>query len=728
MGIRVYYFPRVIGLNKSVKKPISLYRDNRLGLAHGDKILSLQGRRVNWLAYFSLYNIELEILINAFATIYNEMRACTIKDLTTPHVFEKLNPSLVDKLVGKGVLKKFRKSGNTYYTLTSRGLKAFFITVSPIVRVINNNEGKTLQEIAGEVSKHVLFGGIHRVYKTHQGLVKRILDILVTVNLLHFRDGLYYPVSEEERAKAVAEMLSRISGVATLRRIEDIVRTIVQSIGIDQSRIDEIIANIVSHGIVIGDRDPRRALLELLLKVRNLAAEKLRNGRVLEAAAYEAAGLEIIRSLERLGVENKELRENKSKFLFHFYEALGDYFYQNLAFDAARTIYHWAVLAAQDTPALARDAHRANAKYLLSHARSLASKGRYEEALARLDELIGYYKSTGALREAHIAEALRKEYMAEIEIKRNKPCHASRSWLEAASIFDNLGGEYKSKAQALRVKSLISRAECIMFNEKKIEEAVKLLEQASRDADEILSPHLKNVAKSMLHEAKASLAVSKGDLLLASKEYAEAARYYDLREYTPRALLNYARSYKFRAYHKITNGMIDEPLSDLGKSVEKYLELIRLLNERLRSGRSVDYYLLKEGIKGYLDSVALISIIQALKLMASSPIPNKYILSMISEKLYTTLSSLVDAGRWTEYGFVLEAYRLVKEFHRSNNVDELVNILGELALILDTLSIKARELESPRARVIMYSLLRLLANMKSSLEVITRYVEELGSK
>ncbi len=687
----------------------------------------MQGKRVNWLAYFSLYNIELEILINAFSVIYKEMRACTLKDLMIPQVFNTLNPSLVRKLVEKGVLKKFRKGGGTLYTITGRGLKAFFSTIQPIHEVIESNPGLRWDEIAYRVREKAFFGGIHRVYTTHSKLVKRILDIMSEAGLVKIVDDKYYPVPVEERIDAAANMVGKITSVAALRRIDDVIRVICTSLSIPEDKIDLILSKIVSKGIIVGDRDPRKALFELLLKLKSLAAENMKNGRVLEAAAYESMGILVIDSLEKLGFDSKELKEYRIKYLFHFYEALGDYFYQSLAFEVSKTMYHRAVIVAQESPSLAREAHRVNAKYLLSLARSLAFKGRYEEALARLAELIGYYRSTGAIRESRIAEALRKEYLAEIEVRKNKPCNAYKSWLEAAAIYDELGGDYKSKAKALRVKALISKAECLMINEKDSEEAIKYLEQASKEAEEILSPHLRNVARSLLHEARASILISQGKLEDASKEYLEAAKYYDLRGYASRYLLNLARSYKFKAYHEIVQGLYERARNDLEEAMNKYMELYKKVYAKYSSTGGVNYYLLKESIKGYYDSLGIKSVVDAYLLIKEAPLPNNYVLTRIKHLLKESMKAWIESGRETEYKVVSNVYSALARIEDVDDILELIHVTGDVAEILDDLG-EIEKIESPRTRTLYKVLVDLLSNIKSSLEVITRYIEELGKK
>ena len=689
--------------------------------------MSVRGKRVDWLVYFSLNNIELEILLNSLEVLVKEIRASTLRDLAKPVVFKSINPSLVEKLVSRGILKKFFKRGKNLYSLTSRGLKAFFVTARPVLSVLRVDEGYSVDEVAEMIKTRVFYGGIHRVHQVHVRLVGRFLDLLSEIGLVRRNDGLYYAVPKDEALDALASFISKASAVTPIRRVEDLVESIVSILGYSPSDAETITMKISTMGINIGEQDPERALFDLMMKARKHAVESIKAGKVLESLAYEALGLETLRTLERLNTDARQLHNYRINFQFYFYETLGDYFYQNLNFEAAKLCYHWAVSVARDSPDMARDAHRANAKFLLSLARSLAQKGRYEDAIARLDELIGYYRSTGLMREAEIAEALRREYMAEIEVRRNKPCNAYKSWISAASKYDELGGEYKSKAQALRVKALISKAECLLISEKNVADAVAILEEASKKAEEILSPHLRNVAKSILHEARASMYVSEGRLLEASREYAEASKYYELRGFIYRSLLNMARSHKFRGFHYVLGGDVSTARECFGNALREYRVLIEKLARQYSRTRSIDYYMVKEGIKGYYDSRALLSLVEAYELVHSSPILNEYIIKTLIDKINESLESWVEAGREREYEILSRVRECTVKLSNNTGIHDLIRVLGEIAELNDDISEGIDANDSPRFKTMVRLVQDLLSAIKGSLEVITRYIEELSN-
>ncbi len=689
-------------------------------------VLSVHGKRVDWIVYFSLNNIELEILLNNLELIVKELRASTIRDLVRPVVFKSINPSLVEKLVNRGVLKKFYKGGKNLYTVTNRGLKAFFHVVEPIIRIVNEKPGLNAAEIAELIKNRAFYGGIHRVKSTHEKLVERMLELLGLIGLVDNAEGRYYPPSREVVVNGLSSFFGKIMAVTPIRRLEDLLEEVTGMIGLDHDLADEVINRVLSHGLRVEARAPGRALFDLVIKAKKQAQENIKSGKLLESLAYEALGLEVIRSLERIGSIPKSMHEYRQYFQFYFYETLGDYFYQNLDFEAAKLCYHWAVSVARESPNMAREAHRANAKYLLSLARSLAQKNRFEEAIARLDELIGYYKSAGLIREAEIAEALRYEYMAEIEVRRNKPCTAYKSWLAAAHKYDSLGGEYRGKAEALRVKSLISRAECLLVADKNVEEAVKILEEASVKAEEILSPHLRNVARSLLHEARAGLYVSSNKLLEASREYGESAEYYELRGYTLRSLLNRARSMKFRGFHEVLNGNITGSIEFFESAINYYHQLLKNMAKQYDKKKSIDYYLVKEGIKGYYDSKALKSLVSAYNLTQSTPIINDYVINTVIQVIKDSMQFLVEAGRWREYSIAEKTLELLKSISEERRVNGLIRILGEIAEYSDELGNKYNEEESPRFRVTIKLIQELLSSIKTGLEAITRYIEEIS--
>ncbi len=689
-------------------------------------MLGIKGRRVNWLDYFSLNNIELEILLNCIGVLIGELRACELKDLIKPHVFKSINPSLVDKLVSRGVLKKFHKHGRELYTLTSRGLKAFISTAKPILDVVRDKPGLSSDKIAEGIKDRVFYGGIHRVHQAHVKLVNRILDILVKTGFIREENGVFYPGDKDSIVNALATMISSLSSIAPIRRIEELIDSIVSSLGLENSVVDELLSRVSAQGIIVGDKDPGRALIDLFFKADKKLKEYIHNGKLFESLAYEALTLEILKALEKISGDNKLTRRYWIEHQFRFYEILGDYFYQNLNFEAAKQFYHLAVSVARNSLDMAKEAHRANAKYLLSLARSLASRGKYHEALARLDELIGYYQSTGLMREALIAEALRHEYMAEIEVRRNKPCNAYKSWLEAASKYDGLGGGYKSKAEALRVKALISRAECLLYSEKKVEEAIKILEEASRMAEDLLSPHLRNVARSLLHEARATILVTENKYDEASREYAESARFYELRGYINRSLLNTARSYKFHGFYEVLNNDVKRSMELFDEARKKYLELLRNITRQYYRGRSLDYYMVKEALKGYHDATSLLRLAEVVQMIRETSILNDYILKTIIERVEEAIGSWVEAGRDREYEILRNILLLIRSIAESESVESLIKTIGEIAELNDKLSDMLSNNISPRQKVFLILCQKMLSMIKSSLETITRYIEELG--
>ncbi len=688
--------------------------------------MSIRNKSVNWLIYFSLNNIELDILLNTVGIIYREGRVCDYSDLSGMSIFERLNPHLIEKLVSKGILKKFHKAGRTNYSLTTRGLKAFFSVVSPVYRVVAENPGVTRSELPGLVARHVVYGGIHRVMQVHARIVGKIADMLVEMGFLARKGDQLYPVDVETRIRNTVAFINRVSHVVIIRKVDDLVYAATRALQIPVERIEEITSTLLYSGIAVASKDPRKALIELLDSVKSKITTATRTGKLLEVASYEALGALIIDTLNSLGIRDKGLSELRNRYVFYFYQALGDYFYHNLAFDTAKLLYSKAVHIARDYPELAREVQKVNAKQMLSHARSLAQRGRYEEAIARLNELIEYYRSTGLLHEANIAEALKYEYMAEHEVRRGKACLAAKYWEEASGKYAQLGGEYSGKARAFHVKAMISRAECLLITEKKYDEAIKLLEEAAREASNILSPHLRNVAMSFLHESRAAKLVMEGRLLDASKEYMEAARYYALRNFTPRAILSSARSHKFRAYHTIV--VEEKPFAakqDIVRARDEYRRLLRTLLARLEQRRPVDDYLLREGIKGFADCNAIQSLIEALRFIEDSVIPAPHTLGLVLEKLRDAAWMLVEAGRREDLELVVEVYRLIENVKSTMDLRNLEKIIGEIAEAADRIYDDAARPETrPRYKAVAVISTILLAKLKNGLETITRYIEE----
>ncbi len=689
--------------------------------------MSIRNRSVNWLIYFSMNNIELDILLNTVSVIYREGRVCDYNDLLSLSVFERLNPHLIEKLVSKGILKRFHKAGRTNYTLTTRGLKAFFSAISPVYRVLVEGNGVSREELPLLVSRHVVYGGIHRVMSVHRRIVDKITGILLEAGFAYERDGIVYPVDADERAEAIVRFINRVSHVVIIRRIDELVYSIVKALRVPVEKTDEIASAILYSGVAVASRDPRRALVELLDSVKSKITAATRAGKLLEAASYEALGILVIDALMGLGIRDRGLADLRNRYYFYFYHALGDYFYHNLAFDTARILYGKAISIAREYPELARDVQRVNAKKMLSSARGLAQRGRYEEAVARLNELIEYYRSVGMIQEAGIAEALKNEYLAEHEIRRGKPCLAAEYWEEAAAKYHELGGEYEGKARAYHVKAMISRSECLLVSEKKYDEAIRLLEEAAREAGNILSPHLRNVALSFLHESRAVKHVMDGRLLDAAREYMEASRYYMLRNFVPRAILSSARSHKFHAYHVIIEE--EKPFDaekSLGKAREEYMHLIKILYSRLTQHRPVDEYLLREAIKGYADTAAITSIIEALHIIEDSVIPAPHTLELVLEKLYNAAWLLVEGGRIEDYALAVEAIDIIRRVRNAAELRMLEKMIGEIAETVDKIYDEMRGPGTrPRYKAVATTIAMLLTKLKNGLETVTRYIEEL---
>ncbi|MCD6196147.1 MAG: hypothetical protein J7J82_05130, partial [Staphylothermus sp.] len=627
-------------------------------------IYNFQGNRVDWPSYFSLYNIEYEILLNALEHMYFNEKICRLNDIIKPKTFKRLNPRLVNKLVDRGLLKKIKKKNNEYYVVTTRGLVAFF-SILQIIDDVINKEGAKMDEIPSLVKDNLFLGGIYKVFDVHKKLLERTIVFSHKIGFYEIENGFIKLSNDNKRIESLIRFLRRISSLTTIRNIEELVHTACRALLIPAENEKSIVNTIVSKSTVVHEREPSRVITDLIYKVMNLSQEKLRSGKLIEAAAYEALGVELLNILEKTGLCKEEICIEKSKLLFYLYTILGDYMYNSLVFDLARIMYHLAIQVARDDPSLTKEAKRVNAKYLLSTARYLARQGRYEEAIFRLQELVGYYRSTGSLRESLIAEALMNEYLAELELKKKKPCNAYKSFLRSTSIYEEVGGEYKSKAEALRIKTLICLAECNMISEKNIDKAIENLRKASMEAENILSPHLKNVAESLLHELLAAKNVIEGRYLEGSKEYMISSKYYSYRGRNYRALLNLARAYKFEAYHYINSNDLINAYNSLEKAKDNYYKLLKRIINKYYLKKKIDYYLLKESIKGYLDVEAMIKLIYEI-------IEEKKI---SEETIYQVKELLIEGGRMNEYR-ILELYQrslmINTDFHKL--VSEEINI------------------------------------------------------
>ncbi len=648
---------------------------------------NFQGNRVDWPTYFSLYNIEYEILLNALEYMYFNEKICRLNDIIKPRTFKRLNPRLVNKLVDRGLLKKIKKRNNEYYIVTTRGLVAFFTIIHVLDSVIGR-KGAKIDNIPVLVKDKLFLGGVYRVFEVHKKLIERTIMFSHNIGFYTIDGEVVKLTSENKRIESLIQFLRRLSNLITIRNIEELVHTACVSLLIPVENEKSIIDTIISKSPVVHEKEPSRVINDLIYKVMNLSQEKLRSGKLIEAAAYNALGVELLNILEKIGL-CKEPCIEKSKLLFYLYTILGDYMYNSLVFDLARIMYHLAIQIARDDPSLTREVKRVNAKYLLSTARYLARQGRYEEAIFRLQELVGYYRSTGSLRESLIAEALMYEYLAELELKKKKPCNAYKSFLRSTSIYEEVSGEYKSKAEALRIKTLICLAECNMISEKNLDKAIENLRKASMEAENILSPHLKNVAESLLHELLAAKNVIEGKYLEGSKEYMISSKYYSYRGRSYRALLNLARAYKFEAYHYIDSNDLINAYNSLEKASEYYYKLLKRIINKYYLKKKIDYYLLKESIKGYLDVKAMIKLVH--EIIEENKISE--------ETIYQVKELLIEGGRINEYR-ILELYQrslmTSTDFHK----------------LLDE-EIKIEEL-SPRTKVFLKILIHLQNQIPAS--------------
>ncbi len=688
--------------------------------------MSVGGKSVNWLMYFSLNNIELDILLNAVDTVFNEGRACRLKDFVIKNLFEKLNPHLVEKLVNKGVLKSFKRGNDVLYTVTTRGLKAFFEVSSPIFNVVYKSPGIDGSEVARRVSKNVLFGGVHRVYSMHEKLVYKILTLLSSMGYVINVENGFKPNDVDARIKATITVLNKVSSVSFIRRIGDVVHFIAKSMHIPVEHVDDIINGVMYAGLITSEKDPRKAIIDLVSSLRTRIEMSIKEGKLLDAAAYSSLVLNLLDLMSKMGVEFKSLTNMKSRYKFSVYETLGDYFYHNLCFEAAQTFYNRAVGIAREYPELAKEAQRANAKYILSRARSLASRKRYTEAISELDRLIEYYRSTGLIRESEIAKALKREYQGEIEVLRNKSCLAYQLFEEAATIYSRLGSKYQGKALATQCKALISRGECELLVNKNPIEAVKILEEAAELASKLLSPHLKNAALSLYYESRARVYVEQGSLVDAAKDFGEAAKYYEVRGLSKRALLSLARSNKFYGFHSIGEGDFGSAKTYIDKAYENYYKLLTSIINDLRNGKKYNHYILGEALKGLLDTLVFRKLMKTLDIVEENVMLTHRTVGLVLDELEGALHYLCEANREVEYTIVKKLYSLLLKMKEHTGLKGLEEILGEIAEYIDYLHLNhVSNWREPRKEAITRTVIAILTRIKNGLETITHYLEEI---
>ncbi len=687
--------------------------------------MSVGNKGVNWIAYFSLNNIELDILLNAVDTVFKEERACRLKDFVLKNIFEKLNPHLVEKLTHKGVLKSFKRGNEVLYTVTTRGIKAFFEVSSPVYRVVAKNPSIDGREVARRISHHILFGGVHRVYSMHEKLVEKILGLLVSMGYLVVSDSGYRVAGLEQRIKASIEVLNRLSSISFIRRIGEVAHSIAKSMDIPVERVDDIINGVMYAGVVISERDPRKAVVDLLTSLKTRIEMSIRDGRLLEAAAYSSLALNLIDNMIRTG-ESKNLASLRNRYRFMVHETLGDYFYHNLCFEAAQMFYNRAVGIAREYPEFAREAQRANAKYILSRARSLASKKRYNDAISELDRLIEYYRSTGLMRESEIAMALKREYQGEIEVLRSKSCIAYQLFEEAAVIYNRLGSKYRGKAKATQCKALISRGECELLVNKNPLEAMKILDEAAKLASQILSPHLKNAALSLYYEARARVYVEKGDLLEAAQDFSQAAKYYETRGLVKRSVLSLARASKFYGFHSIASGSFSEAYKYMNESMKHYHRLLKIIGNDLGNGRRTSYYVLGEALKGLLDTLAMKKLINALNIVEENVMITPRTVDLVLSEAYDAAHYLNESAREIEYTTTLKLIELLKRIKEKTGLRGLEETLGDIAEYIDKLHLEyIGDWREPRKEAITRTIVAVLTRIKSGLETITHYLEEI---
>ncbi|GEM_PF-2475760 len=688
--------------------------------------LNIGDKKVNWITYFSLNNIELDVLLNTIDILFNEGRVCRIEDYVKRTVFEKLNPNLVEKLRSKGILKSFTKQGETFYTVTTRGVKAFFEVISPVNRVVTKYPGLNSKTLAHRVSKYVLYGGIHRVYSVHEKIIEKILRIMVSAGFIVEKESRYYPTDPDNKVKASIEFISKISSHSFIRNIEDVVQSITRSLRIPRDRINEIVSGISYSTLLVNERDPRRAIIDLLSSLRAKVEQSIREGKLLEASAYTGLAIQLINTLSEDSSSIKGLGKTYNQMILRFYELLGDYFYHNLSFDTAMIFYGKAVSFAREKPEFSRNTHKIKAKYMLAKARSLASRKKYEEAINELDKLIEYYKSVGLIREADIALALRREYQGEVEVLRGKSCIAHGLFEEAAAIYNRLGTRYSGKALAAHCKALISRGECELLVNKNPEAALGILNEAAKLADRILSPHLRNAALSLYYEAHARICVDKGDLLCASNDFREASKYYSSRGLVKRSLLSSARAYKFLGFRHVFNDEFDAAYKDFMESHKLYTKLLNRIYKHLLLKSRVNHYLLGEALKGVLDTRALVELIEALKTIEESIILAPATIDKLLEKITSSGHYLVEAGREMEYRLVLDLKKILDKLKERAGVRDLehkiIMINNKLRNIQENYIGLGKE---PRKESIARIIVAVLTRIKYSLETITHYLEEI---
>jgi hypothetical protein len=171
------------------------------------------------------------------------------------------------------------------------------------------------------------------------------------------------------------------------------------------------------------------------------------------------------------------------------------------------------------------------------------------------------------------------------------------------------------------------------------------------------------------------------------------------------------------------SGNIHDSIRPFREAMKDYLEVIRR-NISSKGKAWYNHYLLKEGLKGYFDSKALLALAEAYDEIRSTPILNEYIVNRLVWSLEESLEACVEAGRDKEYEILRRVYSIVGNVPLHGDVRELISVLGEIAEFNDRLADQPEE--SPRSRVLLRLVQQLLSTIKSSLEVIARYVEELG--
>ena len=688
--------------------------------------MNIGDKKVNWLSYFSLNNIELDILLNTIDIVFNEGRVCKISDYIEKTVFEKLNPNLVEKLRSKGILKSFTKHGETFYTVTTRGLKAFFEVISPINRIITKYPGLDSKTLAHRVSKYIIYGGVHKVYSIHERIVDKILKIMSNAGFIVEKESRYYPAELNDRVKASINFIEKISSHSFLRDIGDIAQSITRSLRLPREKVNDIISGALYSSLLVSEKDPRKTIIDLIPSLKTKIDHSIKEGKLLEASAYSSLTLHLMKALSKDLSSIKNLENTYNLMQIKLYELLGDYFYHNLSFDTAMIFYGKAAAFASDKPEFAKNIHRIKAKYMLSKARSLATRKQFGDAISELDRLIEYYKSIGLMREADIALALRREYQGEVEVLKGKSCIAHGLFEEAAAIYNRLGSKYNGKALAAHCKALISRGECELLVNKNPEAAISILDEAAKLADQILSPHLRNAALSLYYEAHARISVEKGDLLGASKDFREAAKHYSSRGLIKRSLLSSARAHKFMGFYHIFNDEYNHAYNNFVESYHIYTSLLNRLYKHLTIKPRINFYLLGEALKGVLDTKAFIELIDALKIIEESIILAPSVIDKLIDKAMNAGHYLVEANREIEYKLVSDLISTLYTLKERSGVKDLehkiILIEQELKTIQEVYIGSGKE---PRKESIARILVAILTRIKYSLETITHYLEEI---